>query len=155
MENDLSTVIDRTWILEGKINDLIEYFVAPRSGTLDFFYNVLLDTSIISLGAKVKIVMAISQELDVKIKQDAFHKVVSIRNAFAHTGQKSNPAVFLKEDGSLSDTDYVLKIVKNTGKIESMTRSNAMRQFEKKYQIALKSISSLLEAAKNEFSANS
>ena len=64
--DDVIQVINRTALIENLLNQVIEKYSCPRKEVFEFFWDVVLDSSIMSLGAKVKVAMAISQELAVK-----------------------------------------------------------------------------------------
>jgi hypothetical protein len=83
-DKDLVDVIDRTALIENVLNQIIEAFCEPRQEPFMFFWNVVLDSSIIPMGSKVKVAMAIAQEINVKVDQKSIHSVMSLRNAFAH-----------------------------------------------------------------------
>jgi hypothetical protein len=92
-DKDLVDVIDRTALIENILNQVIEAFCEPRQEPFMFFWNVILDSSIMPMGSKVKVVMAIAQEMNVKLDQKSVHSVMSLRNAFAHHPSDSHPVL--------------------------------------------------------------
>ena len=81
----------RTALIENILNQVLEAYCGPRDEARRLFWDVLLDGSILPLGAKVKVAMAISQELKTALDQQSLHKVVSLRNAFAHHATDAHP----------------------------------------------------------------
>ncbi len=112
---------------------------------LTFFWEVLLDSSVLPLGTKIKVALAISQELDVKLNQDILYKVASYRNAFAHhaTGAHSVLAVGKTPE---EDTTYnMLYILKASGKIQKLKREDAFKDFNKYYAEARKNLKEIIQ----------
>ena len=120
MENDVSKVIDRTALIENILNQVILNYSAPRKDAFNFFWDVLLDSSIMPLGSKVKVAMAISQELNIKLKQDSLHKVLSYRNAFAHHSLNSHPTLAVGKTPEEDKAYYSFQVIKNSGKISDL-----------------------------------
>lgn len=150
MDNDVSQVIDRTYIIENILNQVILNYCSPRKEAFEFFWNILLDSSIVSLWSKIRAAMAISQRLRVKLNQDSLHKVVSFRNAFAHHGLNSHPTVDVGKTPDDDECHYMLQIIKQSGKMERKSRKDALEEFNKYYEIAKASLIELRDAIKNE-----
>ena len=150
MDNDVSQVIDRTDLVENLLNQVIHKYSSPRKEAFDFFWNILLDSSIIPLGSKIKLVMAISQELDIKLKHDSLHKIVSFRNAFAHHSLNSHQTIFVGKNPDEDQHYYMLQIITQSGKTKRIRREEALREFNNHYEIAKESLVELLEKIKNE-----
>jgi hypothetical protein len=149
LESDVVQVINRTDVMENMMNQVIINFTSPIDEKKSFFWDVLLDSSIMSLGAKVKVIMAISQELDVRIKSGVFHKVLSLRNAFAHTRISSNPVIVVAKDPKDDKAHYNLKIITQSGKIETMTRCEALNKFNENYAESKNYLSEIISLIKN------
>jgi hypothetical protein len=145
---DLALVIDRTALIENMLNQVIEGFCAPQKRAFPFFWNVVLDSSIMPLGSKVKVAMAIAQELRVKLDQNALHSVISLRNAFAHHGIGSHPVCSVGMTPEEDRVHYELQVVANSGKVSRMRREAALASFNSSYQDARESLASLLKAIK-------
>ena len=152
LDNDLSQVIDRTALIENMLNQAIHNYASPRKDAFEFFWNVLLDSSIILLGSKVKVAMAISQQLGINIDQEPFHKIMAHRNAFAHHALDSHPTLAV---GKTPDDDqlhhhHMLHIIKSSGKTERKSRKQALDEFNDNYEMARNSLAELLDAIKNQ-----
>lgn len=108
-----------------------------------FFWNVILDSSIMPMGSKVKIAAAIAQELDFKLKQDALHKIMALRNAFAHHKTSSHPAISAGKDEEDSKTHYELQVLSNAGKLSRKRREDALSEFNAAFLAAKESLVAL------------
>jgi len=148
LENDVSIVVNRTDLIENLLDQVVESYCAPRKEVTYFFRHVVLNSSIMPLGSKIKVAMAISQELGVKLKQDSLHKVVSYRNSFAHHGLGSHSIMYCHKDPSQDEVHNHLFIIKNSGKTEMVRRQDALDEFNKNYEIAKQSLVELRDAIK-------
>ncbi|MDH3831669.1 MAG: hypothetical protein OEV12_12080 [Gammaproteobacteria bacterium] len=145
LSNDINDVVDSTAHIENLLDQIITNFTCPRNDAYLFFWQIMLDSSILSLGAKIKVVMAISQECDCKIDQNSLHSVISYRNAFAHQRTDSNPTEVNGASLDEREHHYMLHIIKNSGKTEMKKRSEALDEFNKAFIQAKASLRPLLE----------
>ena len=150
MDNDVSQVINRTAVIENMLNQVILNYASPRKDAFEVFWNVLLDSSIILLGSKVKVAMAISQQLNIKLDRDSLHKVLSYRNAFAHHALDSHPTVVMGKTPDEDELHYVLHIISQSGKTQRKRRDVALDEFNDSYEVAKKSLVELLNAIKSD-----
>ncbi|MCG2750383.1 MAG: hypothetical protein L6301_00885 [Desulfobacteraceae bacterium] len=148
MKNDVSQVIDRTDLIENILNQIIEKYTSPRKDAFEFFWTILLDSSIMPLGSKIKVVMAISQRIKFKLNSDPLHKVVSYRNAFAHHGLNAHPTVLVGKTPEEDELQYILHIIKQSGKTERKSREAALDEFNANYETAKKALVDLLDSVK-------
>ncbi|MEJ2452769.1 MAG: hypothetical protein P8103_01240 [Candidatus Thiodiazotropha sp.] len=148
MENDLSTVIERTALIENILNQVIIKHTAPRDEAYGLFWNVILDSSIMPLGSKVKIAMVIAQKIEIKLDQDSLHKVMSFRNAFAHHDLQSHPALAIGKTPEEDKAYYSLQIINNSGRIIRKSRKAALTEFNDNFNSAKESLIKLLRAIK-------
>lgn len=145
---DLVHVVNRTALIENILNQVIEGFCEPRRDSVMFFWNVVLDSSVMPMGSKVKIAMAIAQELNLKLDQNALHSVLSLRNAFAHHKTESHPVLVA---GGSEDEDKVysqLQILSNSGKLTQRYREDALTDFNEAYKVAYNSLGAMVDAIK-------
>lgn len=142
--DDVIQIINRTALIENILNQVIEKYCCPRKEAFPFFWTVLLDGSIMPLGAKVKIAMAISQAIDAKLDQDSLHKLISFRNAFAHHGADAHPTLFVGKNPEEDELHYMLHVVTHSGKIQQKRRGEALAEFNACYEKAKKSLMDLL-----------
>jgi hypothetical protein len=147
-KSDLIHVVDRTALIENILNQVIEAFCEPRRDPYLFFWNVVLDSSIMPLGSKVKIASAIAQELDIKIEQDALHKVMSLRNAFAHHKTGSHPIVAVGNSDADSEMHFQLQVLSNSGKLSRKRREDALAEFDEAFRLAKDSLVGVLDIIK-------
>jgi hypothetical protein len=145
MSSDVSQVINRTALIENLLNQVILNYSSPRKDAFEFFWEVLLDSSVMPLGSKVKAAMAISHELEVKINQDLLHKVVSYRNAFAHHAVDAHTVFAVGKTPEENSVCYELHILKASGKIERKDRKQALVEFNNNYEAARKSLVKLIK----------
>lgn len=151
---DLEQVIDKTALIENILNQVIETYLGPRNEVRQFLWDILLDSSILPLGSKVKVAIAIAQKLRVKFDQSALHSVVSLRNAFAHHATNAHPVIKV---GKTPDTDqlhYTLQVIRNSGRVIQKRREEALSEFSASYAKAKESLLSLLDALNKSHSAN-
>jgi len=146
--DDVIQIINRTALIENILNQVIEKYCCPRKEAFQFFWNVVLDSSIIPLGSKVKIAMAISQEINVKLDQNSLHKLISYRNAFAHHSVDAHPTLLVNKNPEKDELHYLLHIINNSGKTQRKRRDIALCEFDDNYEVAKKSLMSLLKAVK-------
>jgi hypothetical protein len=150
MDNDVSQVIDRADLIENIINQIIHRYSSPRKEVFEFYWNVLLDSSILPLGSKIKVVMAIAQRLEFKINPESLHKVVSYRNAFAHHRTSAHPTIIVGKTPEEDEVKYMLQIIRQSGKTDRMSRGHALNDFNKHYKSAKEALVSLLAEVKND-----
>lgn len=113
-------VIDRLYQIESKIDNIItEHFKPEKKGD---FKKIILNSSIISFGGKLKILRNIPS-FDKKII-DKIQKLSAIRNAFAHLPTKEyfEIKVSEKENGELETTHFdvitQMEIMNSSGELK-------------------------------------
>lgn len=140
MDNDVSQVINRTVLIENLLSQVIMNYSSPRKEAFNFFWEVLLDSSVMSLGSKVKAVMALSQEFNFKLDKNAIHQVVSYRNAFAHHATNARPLIKVGKTREEDELHHMLCILKSSGKTEELNRQEALDKFNNSYVNARESL---------------
>jgi len=75
-------IIERFKLIEYLLNCMIINHITPKD--IAFFQNILLNSSIINTGAKVKIIKYICQSKNKDYDFTNLHKLINIRNLFAH-----------------------------------------------------------------------
>ena len=143
--HDVADVVDRTASVENIINQVIVAFCEPQD-SFGFFWNVILDSSVMPLGSKVKVVSAIAHEVKFKLSRDAIHTVLALRNAFAHHPLNSHQVVVVAKNPDENHVFSQLQVLKGSGKIERMGREHAHAEFESSFKIAKESLVGLLAA---------
>jgi hypothetical protein len=88
--------------------------------------------------------MAIAQELDAKLEQNALHNVVSLRNAFAHQATDAHPVFYVGGTPEADEVGHELQIVTSPGKVTRRRRDAALAEFNSSYAAAKKSLVALL-----------
>ena len=136
MDNDVAKVIDRTDLIENIINQIITKYISPRKEIIPFFWDIFLNSSIISLGAKLKLVVLLAREIGFEIKEDPIRRVINLRNAFAHHGLYSHPALIVEKTPDEDKSDYQLQIITSSLKLKRMSRESALKEFNEVYKSA-------------------
>jgi hypothetical protein len=130
---DVVDVIDRAALIENIINQVIVDYCKPRKDAWEFMWSVVLDTSVMSLGAKVKVVMAVSHEMDFILEKNALHRVIALRNAFAHHASNAHPVLAVGRMPE-EDTSYLqFWVLEGSGKISRVKRHEAFAEFNAVY----------------------
>ncbi|MHB1331681.1 MAG: hypothetical protein ACYCY1_03730 [Sulfuriferula sp.] len=147
-QSDLVHVVNRAALIENILNQVIEDFCEPRKEPFMFFWNVILDSSIMPMGSKVKVAAVIAQELDFKLEQDALHKVMALRNAFAHHKTGSHPVISVGRTEEDSKVHYQLQVLSNAGKLSRKRREDALSEFNTAFVVAMESLVALKDSIK-------
>jgi len=147
-------VIDGTALIENILNQVIEAYLMPRTAAKQFLWDILLDSSILPLGSKVKVAMAISQELSTKLDQTALHSVVSLRNAFAHHATNAHPELTVGKTPDADQLHYMLQVISNSGRVTRKRREEALTEFDGSYAKAKESLLALLAVIRAPGEAN-
>jgi len=127
-DQQLVFVIRATNIVETKMKNIIAAYVGPSPDRADFVASHLLNNSIVSFAAKVKLVLAIAEAVSVKVKRNALHTLLSRRNAFAHQDHLT-ALRFTTDDEGIPDISVVVESIKASGELESVTHEKAMYEF--------------------------
>lgn len=113
---------------------IIEAYVEPRADREEFFRAYVLNSAIVSFSGKMKIVFAVNKNLKlVKIDKNVFHRVMSLRNAFAHNDLISGIQVDKTTD-STEPNVVVLESIRGDGSMEIITRDDAYQEFKNAYE---------------------
>ena len=147
--NDLTWIINEFSFIENLMDQIISNFTSPRKDAHFFFWQVILDSSVISVGSKVKVMMAISQECGIKINPDPIHKLLSIRNAFAHSKTNSHPCMVVGKTPEQNEMHYYLHTLSNSGQIKKVKRTEAVEEFNKLYGKAKEQLLELVAKTKD------
>lgn len=126
--SDLVIVVDRTALIEKLMNQVILTYCSPRQDARPFMWSIVLDTSVMSIGAKAKVVMAVAQEMNFTLARDAIHKVIELRNAFAHHATDAN---FKIGSDALGETTvyHEFWILRGSGRLDKKRRNEAFDEF--------------------------
>ena len=140
---DVVDVIDRAALIENIINQVIVGYCKPRKDAWEFMWSVVLDTSVMSLGAKIKVVMAVAHEVKFDLEKNALHRVIALRNSFAHHSSNANPVLVVGKTPE-EDTGYLqFWVLEGSGKIQRIKRHEAFDEFNAAYRKAKDSLAQL------------
>ncbi len=137
---DVVDVIDRAALIENVINQIIVGYCKPRKEAWEFMWSIVLDTSVMSLGAKVKVVMAVSHEMRFKLDKNSLHRVIALRNAFAHHASNAHPVLVVGRTPEEDTSHLQFWVLEASGKISRIKRREAFDEFNAKYRAALESL---------------
>lgn len=144
----LIEVVDRTAHIENLMNQVIEGYCGPRQDRFDFFWSILLDSSIMPLGGKVRAVSAIAQQLKFEVNTSQLHNILSLRNAFAHHATNSHPLIVVGRTPERNSPHYQLNIISSSGKITRKKREEALKEFRAAYKTAKKNLVEFISVVK-------
>ena len=115
---------------------IIEDYVEPRQDRATFFRAYVLNNAIVSFSSKMKLVFEINRDLQlVKLDRDAFHKVMNLRNAFAHNDLISGIRVEEPMGGNESIMKtVVLESIRGDGLMDTISRGAAFQEFRMAHQ---------------------
>lgn len=141
---DVVDVVDRVALIENLINQIIVGYCKPRKAAWEFMWSIVLDTSVMPLGAKVKVTLAISNEMEFKLDKDSLHRVIALRNAFAHHASDAHPVIAVGQTPDEDSTYFQFWVLEGSGKISRIKRHEAFAEFNVKYRKARESLGQLL-----------
>jgi hypothetical protein len=149
--SDVVDVVDRVALIENLINQIIVGYCKPRKAAWEFMWSIVLDTSVMSLGAKVKVISAVSHEMNFKLDKDSLHRVIALRNAFAHHASDAHSIVAIGRTPEENSTYFQFWVLEGSGKISRIKRHEAFAEFNVKYRKARESLEKLLRMVKQRF----
>ena len=129
-------VIDQTAYIENLMTQVIEGFCKPAQKRSWFFRSVLLNSSIMPLGGKVRAAPAIAQHLKFKVDASQLYNVLSLRNAFAHHKTSSHPLLVVGKTPEVGSAHYQLQIISSSGRVTGKKREEALAEFRAAYKVA-------------------
>ena len=130
---DVIGVIDRAALIENIINQIIVGYSKPRKDAWEFMWSNVLDTSVMSLGAKVKVVMAVAREMGFDLEKNALHRVIALRNAFAHHASDAHPVLAVGRTPREDTSYFQFWALEGSGKISRIKRHEAFTEFNSSY----------------------
>jgi hypothetical protein len=145
-KKDLIHVVNRTALLENLLNQVIERFCKPKEREQYFFWNVVLDSSIMPLGSKARVAMAIAQIMRKKLDQNSIHTVIALRNAFAHHKTSAHPVMSVGAEPGTSEVRYEHQVINSSGKVTRKRRESALTEFNSAYDTARESLIALRDS---------
>jgi len=140
--NDFTIEEARGWIIESfnqidwRLNNIIVDFFKPSEKNK--FESVVLNTSIIDIGGKLKIIRNL-EKIDIKILEK-IRKLSAIRNGFAHA--PTNTQINLKVEFDLkkikptlnvTSTETMIQVMNSNGEIKSKKALDYLREFRDLY----------------------
>lgn len=124
--------IDRMYQIEVKIDFIISLYFNPEKKSE--FEKIVLNSSIISIGGKIKILRNI-KEFDKKIIEK-IQKISSIRNAFAHLPTRDCIEIRVKknENGNFVNSEIgkitsEMEVMNSNGELKTKTTTDLIDEF--------------------------
>jgi hypothetical protein len=151
---DVVDVIDRAALIENIINQVIVGYCKPRKEAWEFMWSIVLDTSVKSLGAKVKVVMAVAHEMSFKLEKNALHRVIALRNAFAHHASNAHPVLAVGRTPEEDTSYFQFWVLEGSGKISRVKRDEAFTEFNDAYRKARDSLAELKKMVHERYSSD-
>lgn len=139
-------IIDELNKIEQKIDSIITNFFNPAKGLE--FRNIILNSSIVSTGAKTKILRNIDSFDNKMISK--IQTIISIRNAFAHVPITKDATIIIKNENgnliwSLESATSQLNIMNSSGDIKKKNAKDLISEYEN----LVVEINSYLDSNKN------
>lgn len=104
-EGKIGNVIECMKSIEVLLNEIILNRIQPMD--LEFSKNIVLNSGVISFGNKVKLVKTICNKQSKQIDCDRLHRLINIRNLFAHeTSYVEDKGMIVKMNELKSDGKY-------------------------------------------------
>ena len=141
-ENEMTGhVVNYMKAIEYQLNCIIENFFIPSQNT-GFFSNVLLNSSVVSFGSKIKVIKTICNYKNTIFDPKKLHRLNSIRNIFAHEG------TFV--DTTVGDFQLIDEL-QSGGKYKTYKLKELFEEFRSLYDLEFPKIAKLNEGlSKNE-----
>ena len=89
------------------------------------------------MGSKIKLFVAIAQNLNAKINPTTLHKLIALRNAFAHQGSNENPVYVLEKEDEDTEAFNALKVISQSGRISLTNREKTFEEFNENFKKSL------------------
>jgi hypothetical protein len=130
---------------------IIEAYVSPRANKEQFLRGFVLNSSVVSFGSKIKLVLAINEQASViKLDSEEIRKVGDLRNAFAHNDLISGIRM---EDPTVQVPDppvtVVIESIAANGRMRTITRDQAFADFMTAHAKAESCLKKMLETLRS------
>lgn len=147
---DLVHVINQAGHIENLFNQIIHDYCAPREHAWYFMWSVVLDTSVMPLGNKLKVVMAVAHELKFKLTKEALYKVIQLRNSFAHNTTYAHQVLVIGRTDEETTTHNEFHTLDSNGALKISKRHEAFELFNKNYEISQAELGILVKLVKDQ-----
>ena len=146
----IGAVIDRANLLESKMVYLIDLYVGPSGVGRDFLRSKVLHNSILSYGAKIKLIAAIDKAVGKgTVNIELLHKVGKIRNAFAHGQLAASVRPQRNPESASVDYKMVVETLTNDLSVMEIDRLRAVDTFRESSDTLLAQLEILEDKIKN------
>lgn len=133
--------------LELKASKILTLYVKPSKDKMEFFESHFLNNSVISFGAKIKLITAINKkEKLIKLDKNKFHRILALRNAIVHNDILAKFKVHIPEDPEDDILRYfVMDHMKSDGTVTTVNKSDAYSDFLMLYEELNQQLEVMLE----------
>jgi hypothetical protein len=127
----LGLALDQFNALEHEIAKVIAQFVGASPARTGFVEDVVLHNAVVSFGSKVKLLLTVARESKgPKPTKDKLHRLLNIRNAFAHGHMIKGLRVNINALRAEPYGPYlIVETLKGDGTVEEKARSEVMAEF--------------------------
>ncbi|MBA0882753.1 hypothetical protein [Flavobacterium undicola] len=137
--------IDKLNEIEEAINQLIILYFKPEKEAE--FRSIILNSSIINSGAKAKILNNLP-EFDNKLINN-FQRIVSIRNAFAHSAMTNNAVVKIENVGGeikfeVESLTSHLEVMNSSGQLKTNSVKDLVEEYSKRSDEIVDSLNQII-----------
>lgn len=147
---DLVKVVNRAAHIENLMDQVISNYCAPRKKASTFMWTVLLDSSVMPLGGKAKVVAAVAQMVGCTFERNAVHRIIALRNAFAHNSTDAHQAVVFGRTDEETYSYCQFMTLGPSGEIKIEKRHEAFAEFNDLFTVVKQSLLQLREAVKKD-----
>ncbi len=126
----IGAIIDRANKLESRMAYLIDLHIGASGVGRDFLRTKVLHSSIVSYGAKIKLISAIDTAIGKgTVDIELLHKIGKIRNSFAHGLLENSLRPQRDSESGVANTDIVIETLRNDLSIRETNRLEAVDTF--------------------------
>ena len=144
----IGLVIEKANEVERLLDEIIFAQINPNASGQNFVLGNLLHNSIISFAGKVKLVLYINKKHNLgELNRENLHKLLNLRNAFAHNDMWDKFDVHEPEDENSDKELYIyMESMVGNGSIKRIRRDHAHSEVDVLYKSLKKQLESNLEA---------
>jgi len=124
---DREFVIDRFNYIESILTEIIVAYIKPPPDRYGLLKSIVFNNSIVSFASKVKLFFHMNAtEQWIDLKKDSMHRLLQIRNQFAHSGAQW---LIADKDTGEGRVCIMLESVSGSGKLEQVDSEVALDEF--------------------------
>jgi len=128
----IGDVISQFNNLEWIVDSIIVTFIQPQASAKEFVSKHLIHNSILSFGAKIKLLFAIINFLELeKIDKDKLHRLLALRNAVAHSDLIGDYEIRSSgsNDNRKHEEYFVVDQMRSDGSVKTIRKNEVYKEF--------------------------